>query len=237
MSTSRASVPRRPRPRPCPRPRPHSQRLHDVTDRGEWNISSLMCDASGLTGNRATCWQLTGRDGEGPVVGEFRLKFRGSEWTSWLPYSIDAGERQEEEQFNIVRPVFFFPSFLSFLPSLQGYGFRQIASTHKIHTDTHTPTHTWVGLFEEKTEQTVVCRGLGPSKSTAAVLYTPQDTYNQCLFAHNSFYCSRGHSRSRASKTIWKRPCWDWKASKTARCPELQQASRGNICGRLRSWR
>ncbi|CAM9763265.1 unnamed protein product [Pylaiella littoralis] len=62
------------------------------SDRGDWNISSLTCDASGLTGNRAGCWQLTGRDGEGPVTGEFRVSFRESEWTSWLPYDVDADD-------------------------------------------------------------------------------------------------------------------------------------------------
>lgn len=63
-------------------------------DRGDWNISSLTCDASGLTGNRAGCWQLTGRDGEGPVTGEFRINFRESEWTPWLPHDVGAGEKR-----------------------------------------------------------------------------------------------------------------------------------------------
>ena len=51
-----------------------------------------MCDASGLTGNRANCWQLTGRDGEGPITGEFRIRFRGSDWTAWLPHGVEVGE-------------------------------------------------------------------------------------------------------------------------------------------------
>lgn len=65
----------------------------NLADREDWNISSLTCDASGLTGNRAGCWQLTGRDGEGPVTGEFRVNFRESDWTPWLPHDVDAGEQ------------------------------------------------------------------------------------------------------------------------------------------------
>lgn len=64
----------------------------DLADRGDWNISTLLCDASGLTGNRANCWQLTGQDGKGPIDGEFRLRFRESEWTEWLPHGVEAGE-------------------------------------------------------------------------------------------------------------------------------------------------
>lgn len=63
-----------------------------TTDCGDWNISALSCDPSGLTGNRAGCWQLTGRDGEGGISGEFRLRFRESEWTEWLPQDVGAGE-------------------------------------------------------------------------------------------------------------------------------------------------
>ncbi|CAM9102436.1 unnamed protein product [Scytosiphon promiscuus] len=64
------------------------------SDQGDWNISSLTCDASGLTGNRAGCWQLTGREGEGPVTGEFRINFRESDWTPWLPYDVGADDMQ-----------------------------------------------------------------------------------------------------------------------------------------------
>eukprot|EP00752_Nemacystus_decipiens_P003960 g3626.t1 len=63
-------------------------------DRGDWNISALTCDASGLTGNRAGCWQLTGRDGEGPVTGEFRVNFRESDWTAWLPHDVGADDME-----------------------------------------------------------------------------------------------------------------------------------------------
>lgn len=64
-----------------------------MADGGNWNISALACDASGLKGNRANCWQLTGRDGEGPIIGEFRVRFRESEWTAWLAHDATAGER------------------------------------------------------------------------------------------------------------------------------------------------
>ncbi|CAM9319679.1 unnamed protein product, partial [Phaeothamnion confervicola] len=42
-------------------------------DRGDRNVSALMCDGRGLTGGGANAWQLTGRDGRGPLLGEFRL--------------------------------------------------------------------------------------------------------------------------------------------------------------------
>ena len=71
-----------------------STQKRNPADRGDWNISALTCDASGLTGNRAGCWQLTGRDGEGPVTGEFRVNFRESDWTPWLPHDVDAGEKR-----------------------------------------------------------------------------------------------------------------------------------------------
>lgn len=69
-------------------------------DHGDWNISALTCDGSGLTGNRPGCWQLDGRDGRGPVTGEFRLSFRESEWTEWLPHNSEAGEVVACEKIN-----------------------------------------------------------------------------------------------------------------------------------------
>lgn len=32
------------------------------------------------------------------MAGEFRVNFRESEWTSWLPYDVDAGERLGQRQ-------------------------------------------------------------------------------------------------------------------------------------------
>ncbi|CAM9924718.1 unnamed protein product, partial [Discosporangium mesarthrocarpum] len=42
------------------------------------------------TGNAAHTWHLTGRDGEGPVTGSFRVLYSGSDWTDWLPHDVSA---------------------------------------------------------------------------------------------------------------------------------------------------
>lgn len=88
----------------------------------------MTCDASGLTGNRAGCWQLTGRDGEGPVTGEFRVNFRESEWTSWLPYDVDAGER--EGNLNVVCLCFLASSLIGRRAEAMVFG--------RYHTHTYT---------------------------------------------------------------------------------------------------
>ncbi|KAG5180011.1 hypothetical protein JKP88DRAFT_279922 [Tribonema minus] len=74
-------------------------------DHGDFNVSALTTDATALTTDAAATlhsgaymWTFEGRQGEGPVLGTFRVRFRGSDWTPAL--AVDASAADVEVALN-----------------------------------------------------------------------------------------------------------------------------------------
>ncbi|CAM9476002.1 unnamed protein product [Chrysoparadoxa australica] len=65
-------------------------------DWGDYDVPELTSDASGLQGNGAKVWHKTGRNGQGPLTGHFKLRFNGSQWTDLLAADITDTDLQAE---------------------------------------------------------------------------------------------------------------------------------------------
>jgi hypothetical protein len=65
-------------------------------DQGDYNMAQLTSNTSGLTGTGAYIWHSTGRNGTGPVNGQWRVAYDGSDYTPWLSTAVTAADLETE---------------------------------------------------------------------------------------------------------------------------------------------